>query len=91
MISVETEVFMPTLLRVGPYQFYIVMFDCRERMHVHVKGGGPGEAKFWLEPNINLAAHRGYTARDLARILAILNEHRATLIERWLDVCESQG
>jgi hypothetical protein len=78
---------MPTLLRVGPYQFFIVMFDCGERMHVHVQGGG-GEAKFWLVPEVSLAAHRGYTARDLVRIETITEVHRATLRERWLEVCE---
>lgn len=81
---------MPTLLRVGPYQLYMVMFDCRERMHIHVKGGGRGEAKLWLVPEISLAAHRGYTARDLVNIEAIIREHRETLVERWLDVCEGQ-
>ncbi len=68
---------MPTLLRVGPYQFFIVMFDCGERMHVHVQGGGRGAAKFWLVPEVSLAAHRGYTARDLVRIEAITQAHRA--------------
>lgn len=82
---------MPTLLRVGPYQFYIVMFDCRERMHVHVKGGGRGGAKFWLVPSVSRAAHRGYTAIDLSKIEALLVEHRQTLVERWLDVCEGLG
>jgi hypothetical protein len=66
---------MPTLLRVGPYQFFIVMFDCGEQMHDLVKGGGRGEA-------------RGYIARDLARIEAIAHEHRQTLRERWVEVCE---
>jgi hypothetical protein len=79
---------MPTLLRVGPYQFFIVMFDCRERMHVHVKGGGRGEAKFWLAPDISLAADRGYTARELARIEGIILEHRQTLLDRWSEACE---
>jgi hypothetical protein len=90
MIRTKAESFMPTLLRVGPYQFYMVMFDCRERMHVHVKGGGRGEAKFWLVPDIGLAAHRGYTSRDLVRIEAIIQENRETLVKRWLDVCEGQ-
>ena len=82
---------MPTLLRVGPYQFFMVMFDCRERMHVHVNGGGRGGAKLWLVPEVSVAAHRGYTARELARIQSIVLEHREILTERWLDACEGHG
>jgi hypothetical protein len=91
MIGLETESAMPTLLRVGPYQFFIVMFDCRERMHVHVQGGGNGQAKLWLLPEIGMAASRGYTIRDLARIEAIAREHRQTLLERWIEACEGGG
>jgi len=79
---------VPTLLRVGPYRFFIVMFDCRERVHVHVQGGGNGSARFWLVPEVGLAANRGYTARDLARIEAIALENRQTLLERWVEACE---
>lgn len=43
----------PTVFREGPYRFY---FFSREetRMHVHVQGPD-GEAKFWLEPSVELA------------------------------------
>jgi len=82
---------MPTLLRVGPYRFYIVMFDCHERMHVHVGGGGPGAAKIWLLPEVSVAASRGYTARDLERIEAIVRQHRQTLLDRWVEACEGGG
>ena len=50
---------MPTLLRTGSYTFFIVLHDCSERRHVHVKGGGRGEAKYWLEPVTDQAATRG--------------------------------
>ena len=43
----------PTVFREGGFRFY---FFSREesRMHVHVQGQS-GEAKFWLEPAIELA------------------------------------
>lgn len=78
---------MPTLLEVGPYKFFIVMNDCDERRHVHVKGGGGGEAKFWLEPEVELAANRGYTAREISRIARLARENLATLIGRWNEEC----
>jgi hypothetical protein len=79
---------MPVLLRVGPYVFFIVMFDCLERMHVHVKGGGSGEAKVWLDRDGGLAASTGYTPRQVERIAGIVRDHRRTLVERWIEACE---
>lgn len=47
----------PTVFRHGPYRFY---FFSREeaRIHVHVQSAA-GEAKFWLEPEIELAQNYG--------------------------------
>ena len=36
----------------------------------------------WLEP-IALARNLGYPARELTRILAVVREHRAELLEAW--------
>lgn len=78
---------MPTLLEVGPYKFFIVMRDCEERKHVHVKGGGGGEAKLWLEPGVGIAANQGYTQREIGRIELLVREHLETLIKRWNEEC----
>jgi hypothetical protein len=53
----------PTVLRVGGFRFY---FFSREepRIHVHVYHAN-GEAKFWLEPTVELAAE--LRAQCLAR------------------------
>jgi hypothetical protein len=47
----------PTILREGGFRFY---FFSREesRMHVHVHHSD-GEAKFWLEPQIEVATSHG--------------------------------
>jgi hypothetical protein len=82
---------MPTLLRVGPYTFFIVLHDCAERRHVHVKGGGRGEAKYWLDPTVEQAANRGYTGRELSRIARQIRDHRAALIRRWDEACEGKS
>ncbi len=49
----------PTVFREGGFRFY---FFSREetRMHVHVQGSD-GEAKYWLEPSIELAHILGKT------------------------------
>lgn len=79
---------MPTLLRVGPYRFFMVMFDCVERPHIHVRGGSIGEAKLWLVPSVSLAMTWGYTARELDRIRVIVVRNAEVLIDRWLRTCQ---
>ena len=75
---------MPTLLRVGPYRYFMVTFDCIERPHIHVRAGSIGEAKFWLAPTVGLATAWGYTARELARIRVIVVRNAEVLIDQWL-------
>lgn len=81
---------MPTLPVIGPYRFFIVMGDCAEPRHVHVKGGGDGEVKVWLEP-VELAASKGYTRLRIERILALVRENRGVLILRWNEECRVLG
>ncbi len=82
---------MPTLLEVGQYKLFIVVHDCLERRHVHVKGGGRGEAKYWLDPVVEQAATRGYTGRQLTRIERLIRQHRGTLVRRWDEACEGRA
>jgi hypothetical protein len=56
----------PTIFREDGYQFF---FFSREepRMHVHVYCGN-GEAKYWLEPETELAANYGLNRKELSDI-----------------------
>ena len=56
----------PTIFRAGPFRFY---FFSREetRMHVHVHSPS-GEAKFWLEPRIELAKNYGLNGRQITTV-----------------------
>ena len=87
-MAVDTVGRVPTLLRIGPYRFFMVMFDCVERPHIHVRGGSAGEAKLWLVPSVSLATTRGYTARELARIRLIVVRNGEVLIDRWRRACQ---
>jgi hypothetical protein len=71
----------PTIFRKGPYRFY---FFSREelRMHVHVQGSG-GEAKFWLEPQIELAQNYGLNSRQINTLLRHVKEHENEIREAW--------
>lgn len=48
----------PTVFREGPFRFFFFSRE-EERLHIHVESPH-GEAKFWLDPQIELA--RGTTA-----------------------------
>lgn len=51
-------------------------------MHVHVQSP-EGEAKFWMEPGIELAANRGLTDREVARIGRLLEERQDEVRQAW--------
>jgi len=51
-------------------------------MHVHVHSSD-GEAKYWLEPKIELARNYGLSDRQLAKIQSIVEEHENELITAW--------
>ncbi|QCF24592.1 DUF4160 domain-containing protein [Hydrocarboniclastica marina] len=71
----------PTVFREKGYRFF---FFSREepRMHVHVVSGA-GEAKFWLEPDLELAKNYGYNRQQLKEIESLVEDHRDELVSAW--------
>ena len=71
----------PTVLRVRGYRFY---FFSREepRPHVHVQYAS-GEAKFWLEPQVELAADYGLGAIRINAARKIIEEHVDDIRSAW--------
>lgn len=71
----------PTVFRDHGFRFH---FFSREetRMHVHVSCGD-GEAKFWLEPNIELARHTGLSRSQLQQIESIIEVRHDELCRAW--------
>jgi hypothetical protein len=71
----------PTVLRVRGYRFY---FFSREepRPHVHVHHAS-GEAKFWLMPEVDLAADYGLGPTRVKVALKILEEHQDEILAAW--------
>ena len=51
-------------------------------MHVHVRSPD-GEAKFWLEPQIELARNHRLSGVQLRQIQTIVEAHSDELIEAW--------
>ncbi len=53
-------------------------------MHVHVQNS-EGEAKFWMEPEIELAHNHLLSARDLKRALRLTREHEDEIRKAWRE------
>jgi len=71
----------PTVFREGGYRFF---FFSREetRIHVHVQSQN-GEAKFWLEPKIELAQQVGLSLREVNEALRLVQEHENDIRCAW--------
>ena len=71
----------PTVFRESGYRFF---FFSREeaRMHIHVTSP-EGEAKFWLEPELELAKNRGLSQRQLRLVELLIQEHRDDIVIAW--------
>lgn len=72
---------MPTILRVGPYRFFIYAGDRDEPQHVHVERDDR-IAKFWLGPT-RLQFSGGFNRAEIGRIEKIINEQYSKLLEAW--------
>lgn len=71
----------PTVFRENGYRFFFFSRE-EKRMHVHIVSGD-GEAKFWLEPEIELAKNYNYTRKHLKEIELLVEAHYNELIESW--------
>ena len=71
----------PTVFREEGYRFF---FFSREepRMHVHIYCGD-GEAKFWLEPQIELARNYNLSRQQLKIIEKIIEERQNEIRNAW--------
>lgn len=71
----------PTVFREGGFRFYF--FSRGEtRMHVHVQNQN-GEAKFWLEPSVDLAQNIGLAPREINEAQRLVQEHRDDISSAW--------
>ncbi len=71
----------PTVLRDGAYRLFFFSREER-RLHIHVSHP-TGEAKFWIEPGIEVAANYGLTAQRLAKSLRLIEEHEDEIRAAW--------
>lgn len=51
-------------------------------MHIHVHSP-EGEAKFWVEPIIELARNYGLDPQDLGRVEKMIEQHEKEIRDAW--------
>jgi hypothetical protein len=66
------------------YKNYRFMFFSREetRSHVHITSP-EGEAKFWLEPTVELAKSFGFSEKQINELKSIVIEKRDEILDKW--------
>ena len=71
----------PTVFRAEGFRFYFISREER-RMHVHAHGEN-GEAKFWPEPQIELARNYGLSDPEINRALRLIREKEHDIRRAW--------
>ena len=73
---------MPVILRVKGYKFWFYEADRDEPPHVHVGRAGK-EAKYWLEPDIELAKNYRLSRAQLKEIEQLIEDHGDEIKRAW--------
>ena len=71
----------PTVLRVRGFRFYFFSREER-RAHVHVQHA-EGEAKFWIDPVVELAANFNIKPKHVAEAQILIEEHLNEIRGAW--------
>ena len=71
----------PTVFRYKNYRFFFFSRE-EKRMHIHVTCP-EGEAKFWLEPIVDLNENHGLPLRRLKELKKIVEGRKDEIIRSW--------
>ena len=62
--------------------FYSNEGSPREPLHVHVRSGS-GEAKVWLDPQVQVASSSGFDAGTLRELVEVAQTNRVQIERTW--------
>ena len=71
----------PTVFKKGGLRFHLFSRE-ESRMHIHVSGQ-KGEAKFWIEPQIEPAQNFGLSEPELKVAWKLIEEHENDIRKAW--------
>lgn len=75
---------MPLVFRWKGHRFHFFSNegDPREPVHIHVTKDN-ADAKFWLQPEVNVTYNKGFNARELAALSSVVAERREEIERAW--------
>jgi hypothetical protein len=73
---------MPKILYINGYSFLFFSNEGFERIHIHVSKGD-AEAKFWIEPIIELDYSEDFNPAELRFIKSTLAQNKNLIIQKW--------
>lgn len=71
----------PTVFRQGAFRFFFFSRE-EQRLHIHVSHTD-GEAKFWLEPQVELAMIQGLSPKQLDEALILVQNQHEEIRNAW--------
>ena len=71
----------PTILRVRGFRLYFFSREER-RAHVHVQHAD-GEAKFWIDPDVELAVNFSLKPKQVTEVQRLIEEHLNEIRSAW--------
>ncbi len=81
---------MPTVLRQNGFRFFFFSNENDEPPHIHVEKAGE-YAKFWLQPEVELAWSKGMRKKDVAWVKAICDANQEEFLGAWDEYFETLG
>lgn len=77
---------MPVVFRYDGFRFHFFANEGNPREPVHIHVSRPGATlKFWLLPEVELAYNRGFDARTISRLQALVEQRAEELEDAWND------
>ena len=73
---------MPTILIVNGYRFFFYSNENDEPIHIHIEKA-EGNAKYWLESELEEVYSYGFTSRQRKEIKKIISDNKQQLISAW--------
>ena len=75
---------MPVVFRYKGIRFFFYSNEGNPREPLHIHAVSPeGEAKIWLNPEINIASSAGFDRRTLTELLNAVMLNRAQIERAW--------
>jgi hypothetical protein len=71
----------PTVFRYKNYRFFFFSKE-EPRMHIHVYGNN-SEAKFWLEPKVELVYGYNLNSKEIKTLEQLIKERLYEIKEKW--------